>query len=69
MPPSSTLAGGLDVPHASSAVADVAKDHDAEVVSLGPMGTRQAAIAQRVRMRPSTATPLIFVDEAGPYGD
>jgi hypothetical protein len=32
------------------------------------MGTRQGAIDQLIRKRPSKATPLLFVDAAGPCG-
>jgi hypothetical protein len=40
MPQSSTLSVGMDVHKGSIAVAYVAKDHDAEVLSLGSIGTR-----------------------------
>ena len=69
MPQSSTLSVGLDVHQASSAVASVAQDHDADVLDLGTIGTRQADSDQLVRTRPSKATPLVCVDEAGPWGD
>jgi len=62
------LYGGLDVHKDSSAVADGANDHDAEVISLGPIGTRQCDIDQRVRQLQAKATPLVFVYEAGPWG-
>ena len=52
----------------SSAVADVAQDHGAEVLSRGAIGTRPCAIEQLIRTRPSTAQPLIFVYDAGPGG-
>jgi len=68
MPQSSTLYVGLDVPKDSIAVAYIAKAHDAEVIYLGPIGTRQADIAQLVRKLQSKATHLVFVDEAGPCG-
>jgi transposase len=55
----------MDVHKDSIAGAYIAKDHGAEVISLG---TRQADIAQLVRTRQATATPLVFVDEAGPCG-
>jgi hypothetical protein len=42
---SSTLEIGLDVHKDSIAVADVAHEHDAEVTSLGTIGTRQCDIA------------------------
>ena len=44
MQPSSTLYVGLDVHKESIAVAYVAEDHGAEVVSLGTIGTRQCDI-------------------------
>ncbi len=69
MPQSSTLYVGLDVHKDSIAVAYVAKDHDAEVISLSTIGTRQCDIDQLVRQLPSKATPLVFVYEAGPCGD
>ena len=68
MPQSSTLYVGLEVHKDAIAVASVAKAHDAAVLYLGPSGTRQADIDQLVRKRPSKATPLVFVYEAGPCG-
>jgi len=68
MPQPSTLYVGLDVHKDSSAVASVAKAHDAEVIYLGPIGTRQAAIDQLMRKMPSKAQHLVFVYEAGPCG-
>jgi transposase len=68
MPQSSTFDIGLDVHKASMAVAYVAKDHDAEVVYLGTIGTRHGDLDQRIRNRPSKATPRVFVYEAGPWG-
>ena len=41
---SSTLYVGLDVHKDSIAVAYVAKDHDAEVIYLGTIGTRHATL-------------------------
>ena len=43
---SRTLDVGLDVHKDAIAVADVAKDHDAEVIDLGTMGTRPCDIDQ-----------------------
>jgi transposase len=63
-----TLYIGMDVHQETIAVAYVANDHDAEVVSLGTIGTRQADIDQRMRKMPSKAQHLVFVDEAGPCG-
>jgi transposase len=50
------------------AVASVANPHDAEVIFLGTVGTRQADIDQLVRKLHSKATHLVFVYEAGPCG-
>jgi transposase len=68
MPQSSTLSIGLDVHQESIAVASVAKEHDAEVISLGTIGTRQADIDHLVRRLQAKAKHLIFVYEAGPCG-
>jgi transposase len=65
---SSTLYIGLDVHKESIAVAYVAKDHDAEVIYLGAIGTRQCDIDQLVRKLQSKAPHLVFVYEAGPCG-
>jgi transposase len=59
---------GLDVHQASSAVASVAQDHGAEVVSLGTIGTRQCDLDPLSRQLPSKANHLVVVDEAGPCG-
>ena len=64
----STLYGGLDVHQAAIAVASVAQEHGAEVISLGTIGTRQADIAPLTRKLPSKATPRVCVYEAGPGG-
>jgi len=58
----------MDVHKESIAVAYVAKDHDAEVISLGTFGTRQCDIDTLIRKRPSKAKHLVFVSEAGPCG-
>src|SRR5919106_2612696 len=68
MSQSSTLFIGMDVHKDSIAVAYVAKAHDAEVVFLGTIGTRQGDIDQLIRKRPSKATHLSCVYEAGPCG-
>jgi transposase len=68
MSQSSTLYVGLDVHKESIAVAYVAKDHDAEVIYLGAIGTRQCDIDQLVRKLQSKAQRLVFVYEAGPCG-
>jgi transposase len=44
------------------------KDHGAEVMSPGAIGTRQCDIDQRIRKRQSKAKHRIFVYEAGPCG-
>jgi transposase len=69
MSPSNTISGGMDGHNDSIAVASVAQDHGAEVTDLGAIGTRQCAIDQLVRKLPSQAKHLIFVYEAGPWGD
>ena len=68
MPPSRRLSVGLDVHQASIAVASVAQDHGAEVVSLGTIGTRQGDLDKRIRQLHSKATHLVCVDAAGPCG-
>jgi transposase len=65
----STLDVGLDVHKDSIAVADVAKDHDAEVIYLGTIGTRPCDIDQLVRKLQAKAKHLVFIYEAGPCGD
>ncbi len=61
MPQSRTLSVGWDVHKETIAVAYVARAHDAEVLYLGTIGTRQADIDQLVRTRPSKAKHLVFV--------
>ena len=68
MSQSSTLYVGMDVHQESIAVAYVARDHDAQVMDLGTIGTRQADIDQLVRQLHSKAKHLVFVSEAGPCG-
>ena len=65
---SRTLYVGLDVHQESMAVAYVAKAHDAEVIFLGTIGTRQADIDPLVRKLQAKAQHLVFVYEAGPCG-
>ena len=65
---SSTLYVGLDVHNDSIAVASVAKEHAAEVIDLGSIGTRQADIDQLVRKLQATAKHLVCIYEAGPCG-
>jgi transposase len=69
MTQSRMLSVGLDVHQESIAVAYVAQDHGAEVVSLGTIGTRQCDLDTLIRQRHSKATHLICVYEAGPCGD
>jgi transposase len=69
MSQSSTLFIGMDVHKDAIAVAYVAQDHGAEVMDLGPLGTRQCDIDQLIRKMQSKATHLIFVYEAGPCGN
>jgi transposase len=68
MQQSSTLSVGLDVHKESIAVASVAQDHGAEVVSLGTIGTRQCDIDTLIRRRQSKRPRLVFVYAAGPCG-
>jgi transposase len=68
MPQSSTLYVGMDVHKDSIAVAYVAQDHHAEVVSLGNIGTRQCDIDPLIRRLQSKSPHLVFVYEAGPCG-
>jgi transposase len=68
MPHSSTLYVGLEVHKDAIAVADVANDHDAEVIDLGTIGTRPCDIDQLVRTLQAKATHLVFIYEAGPCG-
>jgi transposase len=68
MPQSRTLSVGLDVHQDSSAVASVAPEHDAPIISCGTIGTRHAAIDPLTRQRPSKAPRLVFVYAAGPCG-
>jgi transposase len=65
---SSTLYVGLDVHKESIAVAYVAKDHHAEVVYLGTIGTRHCDLDKLIRNMHSKAKQLVFVYEAGPCG-
>jgi transposase len=58
----------MDVHKESIAVAYVARDHDAQVIYLGTIGTRQADIDQLIRQLHSKAKHLVFVYEAGPCG-
>jgi transposase len=68
MSQSSTLYIGMDAHKDSIAVAYVAQEHGAEVIDLGPIGTRQADIDQLTRKLQAKAQHLVFVYEAGPCG-
>jgi hypothetical protein len=59
---------GMDVHQDSLAVAYVAQGHGAEGMDLGAIGTRPWDLAPLLRQRPSTATPPLFVYDAGPGG-
>ena len=65
---SRTLSIGLAVHTESLAVAYVAPEHHAAVVSLGTIGPRPCDIAHRMRQMPSTSKPLLLVSEAGSCG-
>ena len=65
---SRTLDVGMDRHKESIIVAYVAQDHDAEVLSLGPFGTRQCDIDTLIRKLLSQAKHLVFVSAAGPCG-
>jgi transposase len=65
---SNTIYVGLDVHKESIAVAYVTEERGAEVVFLGPIGTRQCDIDTLVRKLQSKAPHLLFVYEAGPCG-
>src|SRR6266540_1778063 len=68
MQQSRTLYVGLDVHKESIAVAYIAQEYHAEVVSLGTIGTRQCDIDQLIRQLQSKTSHLVFVYEAGPCG-
>jgi hypothetical protein len=59
MTQSSMHSVGLDVHKESLAVAHVAQDHGAAVVTLGTIGTRQCDLATLIRQLHSKATPLV----------
>jgi transposase len=63
-----TLFVGLDVHKESIAVAHVVDDRSAEVIYVGPIGTRQSDIDALVRRLQSKAARLVFAYEAGPCG-
>lgn len=58
----------MDVHKDAIAVAYIAKDHDADVIDLGTIGTRHVDLDHLVRKLQAKAPPLVFVYEAGPCG-
>jgi transposase len=68
MADSSTLFVGLDGHKETIAVAYVGEEPEAEVVSLGPLGTRQSDIDKLIRKLQGKGKPLPLVYEAGPCG-
>ncbi len=64
----SILFVGLDVHKDSIAVAYVGAEREAEVISLGTIGTRQGDIDKLVRKLQTKGQPLHFGYEAGPCG-
>jgi transposase len=68
MAQSRTLYVGMDVHQDSIAVAYVAQDYGAAVVSLGTIGTRQCDIDKLIRRLQSKSQQLVCVYEAGPCG-
>jgi transposase len=65
---SKTLSVGLDNHKESIAVAYAPEDRGAEVVSLGPIGTRQCDIDKLLRHLQAKVARLVLVYEAGPCG-
>ena len=68
MKQSTTLFVGLDVHKDSITVAYAPDERGAEVIFLGPIGTRQCDIDKLIRQLQSKAPRLLFVYEAGPCG-
>jgi hypothetical protein len=66
---SSTLSMGMEVHTDAMAVASVAQALHAEASYCGAIGTRSCDHDQPIRTMPSTSTPLVYVDEAGPCGE
>jgi transposase len=64
----STLFVGLDVHKETRAVAYVGEEREAEMVSLGTIGTRQGDIDKLIRKLQAKGKTWHFVDEAGPCG-
>lgn len=63
-----TLFVGLDVHKDSIAVAYAPEDRNADIVSLGTIGTRQCDIDKLLRHLSSRGQKLLFIYEAGPCG-
>src|SRR5437667_4404034 len=68
MAQASTLFVGLDVQKETIAVAYVSEEREAEVVSLGTIGTRQCDIDKLIRKLQAKGKQLHFVYEAVPCG-
>ncbi len=65
---SRTLYVGLDVHKDSIAIAYAPADRGAEVISLGPIGTRQCDIDKLIRKLQAKGATPVFAYEAGPCG-
>ncbi len=63
-----TLFVGLDVHKDSMAVAHASADHASEIVYVGQVGTREAALDKLLRRLHSHASSLVVAYEAGPCG-
>jgi transposase len=63
---SKTLSVGLDHHKDSIAVAYAPEDRGADVVALGPIGTRQCEISKLLRQLQAKVARLVLVYEAGP---
>jgi transposase len=68
MAQASTLFVGLDVHKETIAVAYVGEEREAEVISLGTIGTRQCDIDKLIRKLQGKGKTLHLVYEAGPCG-
>jgi transposase len=64
----STLFIGLDVHKDTIAGAYVSEEREAEIVSLGTIGTRQGDLDKLMRQLHAKGKKLHFVYEAGPWG-
>ena len=63
------MARSVEVHTDAMAVASVAQALHAEASYCGAIGTRSCDYDQPIRTMPSTSTPLVYVDEAGPCGE